>query len=76
MKDKLEKTGKNKRYYQIRFAFKTFLISLAVFALAAIPVGVSYSLTASAKAAENVSQISSSEESEEEVPEMDYFIKK
>ena len=73
MKDKLDKTGKTKTYYRLRFASKAAVVSLAMFLLAAIPVGVSYKIAETAKAEDNHDSsltVTSSEEeknSEEEV---------
>ena len=50
MKDKLEKTGHKKFYYQCKVFFTVMMLGLAVLALAAIPVGVSYRLADAAKA--------------------------
>jgi uncharacterized membrane protein SpoIIM required for sporulation len=58
MKDKLEKTGHKKLYYELKTALTVFMFILAVFALASIPVGISFKLAeAQAKAGETTSQV-------------------
>jgi hypothetical protein len=76
MKDKLEKTGKTKAYYRLRFATKATLITLATFLLAAIPVGVSYKIAETAKAEENTesSSVVSSEEETSSSPDEDIVL--
>lgn len=57
MKDKLEKTGHKKLYYEMKTVLTVFMFILAVFALASIPVGISFKLAeAQAKAEETTSQ--------------------
>ena len=65
MKDKLEKTGHKKLYYEMKAALTVFMFTLAVFALAAVPVGISFKLAeANAKAqGEDSSQVVSDESS-------------
>ncbi len=69
MKDKLEKTGHRKRYYQFRHFVMAFLIALGALAVSAIPVGISIRL-AEAEAAAAYVETSSSipEEGEAEEP--------
>jgi hypothetical protein len=52
MKDKLEKTGHKKLYYDLKMFFTVLLFGVAVLALAAIPVGVTYKLAEAQAAAE------------------------
>jgi hypothetical protein len=69
MKDKLEKTGHKKLYYELKAALTVFMFVVAVFALAAIPVGISFKLAeAKAKGAEESSQLTSFDESSLSVP--------
>lgn len=61
MKDKLEKTGHKKLYYRLKAFLTVVLFALAVFALGAIPVGISFKLAeAQAQADSENSQRSSS----------------
>lgn len=46
MKDKLEKTGHKKLYYRLKSVLTIFMFSIALAAAAAIPVGISYRLSA------------------------------
>jgi hypothetical protein len=46
MKDKLEKTGHKKFYYRLKSLFTVLMFSIAIAAVAAIPVGISYRLAA------------------------------
>jgi hypothetical protein len=66
MKDKLEKTGHKKLYYDLKTIFTILLFAVAVLALAAIPVGVTYKLSeAQAETEHNsTSQVVSSASSE------------
>ncbi|MCH3908818.1 MAG: hypothetical protein LKF75_02420 [Bacilli bacterium] len=45
MKDKLEKTGHKKFYYELKSALAIFMFVMALFALAAIPVGITFKLS-------------------------------
>lgn len=57
MKDKLEKTGHKKFYYRVKTVFTVILFTLAVIALSAIPVGITFKLAeAKAKAEPETSQ--------------------
>jgi hypothetical protein len=62
MKDKLEKTGHKKLYYDLKMFFTVFLFAVAILALAAIPVGVTYKLAEAQAEAEqsSTSQVVSS----------------
>lgn len=42
MKDKLDKTGKTKKYYRKHLAIRISLIALSFVTVCAIPIGVSY----------------------------------
>lgn len=53
MKDKLEKTGHRKRYYQFRYFVVAFLFVLTAVAASAIPVGISIQLAEAEARAEN-----------------------
>jgi hypothetical protein len=54
MKDKLEKNGHKKLYYAFKSLLTICLFAIAVTALAAIPVGITYKLAEThAKAEEN-----------------------
>lgn len=66
MKDKLEKTGHTKLYYELKAALTVMLFILAAIALSAIPVGISFKLAETqAKATEETSvSVSSSESSQ------------
>jgi hypothetical protein len=44
MKDKLEKTGHKKNYYVFKSAMIVFMVAIALTALAAIPIGITYRL--------------------------------
>jgi uncharacterized membrane protein SpoIIM required for sporulation len=66
MKDKLEKTGHKKLYYRLKAFLTVVLFALAVFALGAIPVGISFKLAeAQAQADSENSQRNSSSNPEE-----------
>lgn len=67
MKNKLEKTGHKKLYYQLKAVLTVFLFGLAVFALSAIPVGISYKLAAAQAQEEASSSVVSETPSSEEV---------
>lgn len=76
MKDKLEKTGHRKRYYQLRYCVVAFLFGLTALAASAIPVGISIKLAeAEAQASEIDKTSTSSEEgtSEGEEPLLSLF---
>lgn len=68
MKDKLEKTGRNKGYYRKHLALKLSLITLSFVTICAIPIGVSYRIAEVAHAGkeETSSQVDKSEANEEE----------
>ena len=46
MKDKLEKTGHKRSFYKTRMFAVIFALIISLFALAAIPVGITYKLSA------------------------------
>ena len=50
IRDKLEKTGKTKSHYIIKDSLSVAMISFAVVALSAIPIGISVKLADKAKA--------------------------
>lgn len=59
MKDKLEKTGKTKKYYRKHLMIKISLVALTFITACAVPIGVSYRVAevANAKANETASLI-------------------
>lgn len=64
MKDKLEKTGHKKLYYRLKSALTVLMFSIALAAAAAIPVGISYRLSAEKGEEEPASSYVSSSSSE------------
>ncbi len=62
MKNKLERTGKNRHYYQMKAAVTVLLFLLAIAALTIIPVGISYKLAeAQANAGDETTSVSAAE---------------
>jgi hypothetical protein len=68
MRDKLVKTGHKKAYYRIKAFFVAFVCALSLTALAAIPIGISYTIAAEGKGGDDAPSLRS-EAPDEPAPE-------